>query len=101
MVKIRSIRYKLLSYLGRGKYWHWGRPSWGGASPILSRGMGTLFSYLFLILLSTGGRVRNWSKLVEPSFTQWITEGGLYKMGEQILNPFFSSYAGRFSCSTI
>ena len=40
----------------------------GDSPPLLLEGMGTLFSYfffLFLIFLSTGGRVRNWSKLVE------------------------------------
>ena len=38
-----------------------------GGPPILSGGMGALFSYfyLFLINLSIGVRVRNWSKLVE------------------------------------
>ena len=37
-----------------------------GAPPILSGGMGTLFSYLSVSNLSIHeGRVRNWSKLVE------------------------------------
>ena len=38
-----------------------------GGSPIFSGGMGacSITFCLFLIILSIGGRVRNWSKLVE------------------------------------
>ena len=70
-------------------------------------GVGTLFSYFFICFeffytLAVGlGIGLNWLNRVKPSLTQLITDGVLYKMREQILYLFLSSYAGRFSCSTI